>query len=230
MALSASVQQILRNTFSCTIAWQHWALEKRILTQWWKEVKLDYPWDLKTRIWEFQWRLKYKEAVRRRILWRIDWEQDSERNTLTRGTCGHKNEFKTETSVSRRCLQRRSAQMLERSQSLLQYYNNTTSLQDWYSTDHGSHTPLQDDGDETMVDLVTGLQTGRHEDRNRQFSAAILNIETDVQAEWNQWTVDKFEHFSRWTDHDSTGKKQSNGIKQREILWTPIDAELGENF
>ena len=36
--------------------------------------------------------------------------------------------------------------MLERSQSLLQYYNNIASLQDWYSTDHGSHTPLQDDG------------------------------------------------------------------------------------
>ena len=31
--------------------------------------------------------------------------------------------------------------------------------QDWYSTDHGSHTPLQDEGDETMMDLVTGLQT-----------------------------------------------------------------------
>ena len=35
--------------------------------------------------------------------------------------------------------------MLERSQSLLQNYNNIASMQDWYSTDHGSHTPLQDD-------------------------------------------------------------------------------------
>ena len=34
--------------------------------------------------------------------------------------------------------------MLERSQSLLQYYNNIASLQDWYSTDRGSSTPLQD--------------------------------------------------------------------------------------
>ena len=87
------------------------------------------------------------------------WEQDSERNTLTRGTSGYKNEFKTETSVSRRCLQRRTAQMLERSHSLLQYYYNIASLQDWYSTDHVSHTPLQDQGDELMMDLVTGLQT-----------------------------------------------------------------------
>ena len=74
------------------------------------------------------------------------WEQDSERNTLTRGTFGYKHEFKMETSESRRCLQRRTAQMLERSQSLLQYYNNSESLQDWYSTDHGSHTPRQDEG------------------------------------------------------------------------------------
>ena len=78
---------------------------------------------------------------------------------LTRGTSGYKNESKMETSVSRRCLQRRTAQMLERSQSLLQYYKRIASLQDWYSTDHGSHTPLQDEGDEPMMDLVTGLKT-----------------------------------------------------------------------
>ena len=56
----------------------------------------------------------------------------------------------------KKCLQRRTAQMLERSQSLLQYYNDIASLQDWYSTDHGSHTPLQDDGDEPMMDLMKG--------------------------------------------------------------------------
>ena len=49
--------------------------------------------------------------------------------------------------------------MLERSQSLLQYCKNIASLQDWYSTDHGSHTPQQDDGGVPMMDLVTGLQT-----------------------------------------------------------------------
>ena len=48
----------------------------------------------------------------------------------TRGTFGCKNEYKTETPVSRRCLQRRTAQMLERSQSLVQYCNNTANLQD----------------------------------------------------------------------------------------------------
>ena len=56
------------------------------------------------------------------------------------------NEFKMETSVSRKCLRRETAQMLERSQSLLQKYNNIASLQDWYATDHGSHTRLQDEG------------------------------------------------------------------------------------
>ena len=73
--------------------------------------------------------------------------------------------------------------MLERSQSLLQYYNNIASLQDWYSTDHGSHTPLQDEGDDPMMDLVTGLQTRRHDHRNRELSALIVDNETDVQAE-----------------------------------------------
>ena len=69
-----------------------------------------------------------------------------QRNTMIRDIFGYKNEFKTEISVSRRCPQLKYVQMLERSQSLLQYYNNIASLQDWYFTDHGSHTPLQDDG------------------------------------------------------------------------------------
>ena len=77
--------------------------------------------------------------------------------------------------------------MLERSQSLLQYHNNIASLQDWYSTDHGSHSPLQDD--ESMMDLVkdnrsdSNTETRRHEHRNGQLSELIVNIETDVQAE-----------------------------------------------
>ena len=71
--------------------------------------------------------------------------------------------------------------MLERSQSLLQYYNNIASLQDWYSTDHGSHTPLQDDDDEPMTESVTGLQP-RREHRNRKLSTTIVNTETDVQS------------------------------------------------
>ena len=75
----------------------------------------------------------------------------------------------------------KTAQVMERSQSLLQYYNNIGSLQKWYSTHHGSHTPLQDDGDDPMMDLVTGMHTRRHEHRNRQLSALIVNIETDVQ-------------------------------------------------
>ena len=48
--------------------------------------------------------------------------------------------------------------MLERCQSLLQYYHNIASLQDWYSSDRGSHTPLQDEGDEPVMDLVTGCR------------------------------------------------------------------------
>ena len=43
-------------------------------------------------------------------------------------------------------LQRKIAQMLEQSQSLLQYFNSSANFQEWYSTDHGYHTPPQDDG------------------------------------------------------------------------------------
>ena len=32
-------------------------------------------------------------------------------------------------------------------------------LQDWYSTGHGSHTPLKDEGDKPMMDLAQSLQT-----------------------------------------------------------------------
>ena len=81
-----------------------------------------------------------------------------------------------ETSVSRRCLQRRTVQMLERRQSLLQYYDNIASLQDWYFIGRGSHTPLQDD-DEPVTELVTELQH-----RNRQMSTLVVNIETDLQS------------------------------------------------
>ena len=94
-----------------------------------------------------------------------------------------------ETSVSRRCQQRRTAQILDRRQSLLQYYNNIARLRDRYSTDDVSHAPLQDDGDEPMMDLVKGCspvvdtETRRHGHRNRHLSALSVNIETDVQAE-----------------------------------------------
>ena len=74
--------------------------------------------------------------------------------------------------------------MLERSQSLLQYYNNIASLQDWYSTDHGSTTPLQDVGDELLMDLDTETRRdhGKQEHRNILLSALIVNIKTNVQA------------------------------------------------
>ena len=88
--------------------------------------------------------------------------------------------------------------MLERSQSLLQYYNNIASLQDWSSTNHGSHTPLQDmKVTKPITDLVKGCRPDvdteprgnkstrrrKEEHRNRQLSALIVNLETDVQAE-----------------------------------------------
>ena len=49
----------------------------------------------------------------------------------------------------------------------------------WYSSDHGSHTPLQDDGDGPMMYLVTGLQTRRHEHRPKEESTGKLEVDRE---------------------------------------------------
>ena len=77
-------------------------------------------------------------------------------------------------SVSRRCRQRKIVQMLERNQSLLQYYNKVASLQECYSTDHGSHTPLHEDGTSVVSSRRRRCRTGH---RNRQLSELAVNIE-----------------------------------------------------
>ena len=81
---------------------------------------------------------------------------------------------------------------------------SVASLQEWYSTSHGSQTPLQDEDDEVYDGSCDGMQIRcehrdpeKHEHRNRQLSALTVNIETEVQAETNQLTMDKFEHLSR---------------------------------
>ena len=64
--------------------------------------------------------------------------------------------------------------------------------------DHGSHTPLQDEGSSLVMDLATGFQTRcelmmdvaprlqtrrHHRHRNKQLSVLIVNVETDAQTE-----------------------------------------------
>ena len=75
--------------------------------------------------------------------------------------------------------------MLERRQSLLHYCHNIASLQDWNSIDHGSHTPLQDEGDELMMDLVTAMHT-RYEYRDltwsrktREQKQTVVNVDRE---------------------------------------------------
>ena len=123
------------------------------------------------------------------------------------GTFGYRNKVKTKTSVSRRT---RIAKMLEGCQSLLQYFK---MLFKWHDGGHGSRTPLQDEGETPVMDLVEGccrpdtktetrgtcvcaeatihnskrtpMQIRRHlhMNRNRQLSMLIVNIETDAQTE-----------------------------------------------
>ena len=69
--------------------------------------------------------------------------------------------------------------MLERSQSLLQYYNNIVSLQDWYSTDRGSHTPLQDEGDELILDLAQTRCEHRDQGEARAQKQIVVNVDRE---------------------------------------------------
>ena len=67
----------------------------------------------------------------------------------------------TRTSSRRRC-QYQEGEELRKSCNKAHRCFCTTILfksQDGYSTGHGSHTPLQDDGDEPMMDLAQSLQT-----------------------------------------------------------------------
>ena len=59
------------------------------------------------------------------------------------------------------------------------------SLQDWYAIDHGSYTPLQDDGDEPMMDQVTVLQIWRHEHRPEEESTwkCVVQKQTIVSVD-----------------------------------------------
>ena len=67
---------------------------------------------------------------------------------------------------SKGCLQQNIARMLERSPSLFQFYNHFASLQNWCSTDSGSHTP--------PLDIPGIIATER---RKRQWSAVVVMIE-----------------------------------------------------
>ena len=67
----------------------------------------------------------------------------------------------TRTSSRRRC-QYQKGEELRKCCNKADSCFCTTMLfksKDWYSTGHGSHTPLQDDGDKSMMDLAPRLQT-----------------------------------------------------------------------
>ena len=46
-------------------------------------------------------------------------------------------------------------------------------LQDWYSTDHGSHTSRQDDGDEPMMDLAEAAYSETRAQKQREKQTVV---------------------------------------------------------
>ena len=113
-----------------------------------------------------------------------------------------------ETSVSKGCPQRKIAQMLERNQSLLKYYNNIAISQDWYSADRVPHTPLLD---------IRGIIEA--ESRSRQLSAMVVNIEIGGKL---SDTLDTLEELStshkEWT-MTGADAKQAMCKKQPSEYW-----------
>ena len=71
--------------------------------------------------------------------------------------------------------------MLERRQSLLQYYNNIASWQDWYSADHGTHTTQPDDTRDRTSAESSRRRRRRTEIRNRQLSELVVNVDTGAK-------------------------------------------------
>ena len=82
-----------------------------------------------------------------------------------------------ETSVSRRCPPRRTARMLEQNQSLLQFFYNVASLKVWYSTDRGSHTPPQDEGDCTPGTYTETRRDDREE--SKALEQTVVNVDRE---------------------------------------------------
>ena len=106
------------------------------------------------------------------------------------------------------------------------YCNNIASLQDWFSTDHGSYAELQEDG--TLVESSRRRRC-RTENRNRQLPDLVVNIETGAKAEWNHWVGGRVDHFSRWMDHDGRRRRRRRreaSYVQRVTKWTLTDRIL----
>ena len=84
-------------------------------------------------------------------------------------------------------------QMLDRRQSLLQHLNSVANVQDWYSGDRRSHTPLQDDG--RLVESSPRLMYVT--ERNRQMSELTMLVETGAKL---SQTIGTVEELSIWRD------------------------------
>ena len=158
--------------------------------QWRKEVKLDCPWDQCTKILESQWRLVQSDSSTANSFNGSLGSRTANEAHWHAVLLGYKKESKTETSVSRRCLQRRTAQMSEQNQSLLQYYNNIASLQDWpwippSTTRWRVIKPMTD-----LVKRDCSPGTHRnlvHTHRNQTWSREESKAQTDSCQRWS-WT------------------------------------------
>ena len=93
---------------------------------------------------------------------------ETESSVTDQMEAGQRREYKdtrdfldTRTSSRRRCQYQEGEELRKCCNKADRCFCTTTLFksQDWYSTGHGSRTPLQDDGDKPMKDLAQSLQT-----------------------------------------------------------------------
>ena len=91
-----------------------------------------------------------------------------------------RNKFKMEASVSRK---RRLAQMLESSQSFASVLQCCSNCKIGILQDHGSHTPLQDEGEEPMMGLASSLQTRYEHTQNQKQKQTVVSVDREHRDE-----------------------------------------------
>ena len=181
------------------------------------------------------YRIQLKIEIKSDSSTAIDWEQDSDRRTLTRGTFGYKNEFMMETSVSRKFLRRKTAQMWNEASlcfssaltlqvcrigillTKLHYKMKVTSL--WWIWWRGCRPDVNT---ETRAQKQTVLSDDReHRDGCATWVKPVNGGQVWALLTMNRSRNGKVQRKTLWTD--------SRQVWSWRILWSPWTCDDGES-
>ena len=129
-------------------------------------------------------------------------EQDPERNTLIHDDLGTRSSSKWKPQYQEFAYNEKLRRCWNEASHCFQYYYNVASLQDWHSTDHGSHTLLQDDGHP-----LTRAGTGR---------AAQKQTIVNIGREHRDGCAKLSETIGRWTSLGTSHDERIITKEERE--------------